>query len=123
MQSNAEAYSNATVEVADGYKLLGDAVLAKAVIGKEGTDMTHAETHGVSGTVISVAPNKAKAITETTASVNMGNVTYKTEKKEKTKDEQGQETEKTVTGSYTLSGWAFPSAPATPRPPATIRAW
>ena len=101
MQSNAEAYSNATVEVADGYKLLGDAVLAQAVIGKEGTDMTHAETHGVSGTVISVAPNKAKAITETTARVNMGNVTYKTEKKEKTKDEQGQETEKTVTGSYT----------------------
>ena len=51
--------------------------------------------------MISVAPNKAKAITETTARVNMGNVPYKTEKKEKTKDEQGQETEKTVTGSYT----------------------
>ena len=69
MQSNAEAYSSAKVDVADNNSLLGDAVLAQAVIGKEGTDMTHAETHGTSATIVGVNPNKAKAITETTASL------------------------------------------------------
>ena len=82
MQSNAEAYSAAKVNVADGNKLLGDTVLAQAVIGKEGTDMTYADTHSVSGVVVSVAPNKAKAITKTTASVNVGAETYKTTEKE-----------------------------------------
>ncbi|MBQ6912640.1 MAG: hypothetical protein IJQ30_00095, partial [Acidaminococcaceae bacterium] len=42
-----------------------------------------------------------KAITETTASVSMGKETYKTEKKEKTTNDQGEEEEKTVQGSYT----------------------
>ena len=101
MQSNAEAYSAAKVDVPDNNKLLGDTVLAQAVVGKEGTDMTHAETHATSATLVGINPNKAKAITETTASVNMGKETYKTEKKEKTTDEQGQEKEITVTGSYT----------------------
>ncbi len=82
MQSNAEATSAAKVNIADGNKLLGDAVLAQAVIGREGADMTHAETHSVSGTVVGVAPNKAKAITKTTASVNVGTETYKTTEKE-----------------------------------------
>ena len=101
MQSNAEAYSAAKVDVADSNKLLGDAVLVRAVIGKEGTDMTYADTRATSGTIVGVAPNKAKAITATTASVNMGSETYKTETKEKTTDEQGQEKETTVKGSYT----------------------
>ncbi len=79
MQSNAEAYSSAKVDVKDDNRLLGDAVLAQAVIGEEGTDMTHAETHGTNVSVgVGVNPNKAKAITETTASVNMGKETYKT---------------------------------------------
>ena len=82
MQSNAEATSAAKVNVADGNKLLGDAVLAQAVIGKERTDMTYAETCSVSGTFVGVAPNKAKAITETTASVNVGTETYKTKEQE-----------------------------------------
>ncbi len=102
MQSNAEAYSKATVTVADNNSLLGDAVLAQAVIGKEGTDMTHAETHSTNVSIIAnVSPNKAKAITQTEAKVSMGTETYKTEKKEKTANEQGQEEEKTVKGSYT----------------------
>ena len=63
--------------------------------------MTHAETHSTNVSAASIAPNKAKAITETTASVSMGKETYKTEKKEKTKNDQGEEEEKTVTGSYT----------------------
>ena len=83
MQSNAEAYSAAKVNVADGNKLIGDTVLAQAVIGKEGTDMTHAETHSTSVAIgAGVAPNKAKAITKTTASVNVGTETYKTTEKE-----------------------------------------
>ena len=83
MQSNAEAYSSAKVDVKDDNSLLGDAVLAQAVIGREGTDMTHAETHGTNVSVgVGVNPNKAKAITETTASVYMGKEIYKTEKKE-----------------------------------------
>ncbi|MBO5637708.1 MAG: hypothetical protein J5906_09360 [Acidaminococcaceae bacterium] len=102
MQSNAEAYSAATVTVADNNSLLGDAVLAQAVIGKEGTDLTHAETHSTNVSIIAnVSPNKAKAITQTEAKVSMGTETFKTEKKEKTTNGQGQEEEKTVTGSYT----------------------
>ena len=101
MQSNAIAKSQAGVTVADDNRLLGDDVLARAVIGKEGTDMTHAETHGINVTVIGVNPDKAKAVTETTAGVTVGKETYKTEKKEKVKNEQGAEEEKTVQGSYT----------------------
>lgn len=101
MQSNAIAKSQAGVTVADNNRLLGDDVLARAVIGKEGTDMTHAETHGINVTVVGVNPDKAKAVTETTAGVTVGKETYKTEKKEKVKNEQGAEEEKTVQGSYT----------------------
>ena len=101
MHSSATAQSQATVSVADSNSLLADTVLAQAVIGREGTDMTHAETHSTNVSAASIAPNKAKAITETTASVSMGKETYKTEKKEKTKNDQGEEEEKTVTGSYT----------------------
>ncbi len=101
MHSSATAKSQATVSVEDGNSFLADTVLAQAVIGREGTDMTHAETHSTNVSVGSIAPNKAKAITETTASVTMGSENYKTEKKEKTTNEQGQEEEKTVTGSYT----------------------
>ncbi len=102
MQSNAEAYSKATVDVKDSNSLLGDAILARAVIGKAGTDMTYAETHGTNvSLLVGVAPNKAKAITETAASVSMGNETYKTQKQEKTKNEQGEEETKTVEGSFT----------------------
>ena len=101
MQSNAIAKSQAGVTVADDNRLLGDDVLARAVIGKEGTDMTHAETHGINVTVVGVNPDKAKAVTETTAGVTVGKETYKTEKKEKVKNEQGAEEEKTVQGSYT----------------------
>ena len=82
MQSNAEAYSSAKVDVADNNKLLGEAVAVQAVIGTEGQDMTHAETHGTSATLVGVNPNKAKAITETTASVSVGRETYKTAEKE-----------------------------------------
>lgn len=101
MQSNAIAKSQAGVTVADNNRLLGDDVLARAVIGKEGTDMTHAETHGINVTVVGVNPDKAKAVTETTAGVTIGKETYKTEKKEKVKNEQGAEEERTVQGSYT----------------------
>ena len=101
MQSNAIAKSQAGVTVADDNRLLGDDVLARAVIGKEGTDMTHAETHGINVTVVGVNPDKAKAVTETTAGVTIGKETYKTEKTEKVKNEQGAEEERTVQGSYT----------------------
>ena len=101
MQSNAIAKSQAGVTVADDNRLLGDDVLARAVIGKEGTDMTHAETHGINVTVVGVNPDKAKAVTETTAGVTVGREAYKTEKKEKVKNEQGAEEERTVQGSYT----------------------
>ena len=101
MQSNAIAKSQAGVTVADNNRLLGDDVLAQAVIGKEGTDMTHAETHGINVTVVGVNPDKAKAVTETTAGVTIGKEAYKTEKKEKVKNEQGAEEERTVQGSYT----------------------
>ena len=101
MQSNAIAKSQAGVTVADNNRLLGDDVLARAVIGKEGTDMTHAETHGINVTVVGVNPDKAKAVTETTAGVTIGKEAYKTEKKEKVKNEQGAEEERTVQGSYT----------------------
>ena len=102
MHSNATAKSQANVTVEDRNKFLSDAVLARAVVGEEGKDMTHAETHGTNVAVgVAVNPNKAKAITETTAKVDMGNVSYKTEKPEKTKNEQGEEKEITVSGSYT----------------------
>ena len=102
MHSNATAKSQANVTVEDSNKFLSDAVLARAVVGEEGKDMTHAETHGTNVAVgVAVNPNKAKAITETTAKVDMGNVSYKTEKTKKTKNEQGEEKEITVSGSYT----------------------
>ncbi|MER2138524.1 MAG: hypothetical protein ABS965_00145, partial [Succiniclasticum sp.] len=105
MQSNAEAYSTAKVDVADSNKLLGDTVVAQAAIGKEETDMTHAETHGTSGTIVGVNPNKAKAITETTASVNVGTETYKTTEKEtKETDASGNtQTKKETVGATNLA--------------------
>ncbi len=80
MKSEARAESKATVWVADENRLLGDEVLARAVIGKEGQLMTHAETHGTNGTVIGVNPNTADAITKTSATVDIGSAIYKTAK-------------------------------------------
>ncbi len=80
MKSEARAESKATVWVADENRLLGDEALARAVIGKEGQLMTHAETHGTNGTVIGVNPNTADAITKTSATVDIGSAIYKTAK-------------------------------------------
>ena len=80
MKSEARAESKATVWAAESNRLLGDEVLARAVIGKEGQLMTHAETHGTNGTVIGVNPNTADAITKTTASVEIDSAIYKTAK-------------------------------------------
>ena len=101
MVGKGTAESQATVTVEDGNKLLADTVQAQAVIGKSDATMVHAETHSTLVSAASVNPNDATAVTSTTAKVEMGQETYKTEKKEKTKNEQGQEEEKTVTGAFT----------------------
>lgn len=97
MKSEARAESGARVNIAEGNYLLGEEVLAQAVIGKEGQVMTHAETHGINGTLIGINPNTADAVTRTVASVDVGVETYKRVKA------GGSDQEEAVTGLSLVS--------------------
>ena len=90
MRSDVRAKAAANVTVADDNKLLGDSVLTQAVIGSEDRLLAQAETTGTSvGLGLTVNPNFANAITNTTATVNVGKETYrKPEKKEKDTDKE-----------------------------------
>ncbi|MBQ9572745.1 MAG: leukotoxin LktA family filamentous adhesin [Acidaminococcaceae bacterium] len=103
MNSNATAKSQALISVADNNKLLADNVEVKAVIGEDGKDMVHGETHSTNVSLgLGVAPNTARAITETTAKVELGKATYKTVEKEVTvKDEEGNEKKEKVKENVT----------------------
>ena len=103
MNSNATANSQAGVSVADNNKLLTDNVEVKAVIGEAGKDMVHGETHSTNVSIgIGVAPNTARAITNTTARVELGKATYKTVEKEVTvKNEEGNEKKEKVKENVT----------------------
>ena len=104
--SKSRAESTASVIVADGNSLLGDAVIARAVVGREGSDMAYAKTNSTNVSVgVGVDPDGAEAETATEARVSMGLETYKTVEENVTaKDASGNTTVSKVTkGATNLS--------------------
>ena len=101
--SKSRAESTASVIVADGNSLLGDAVIARAVVGREGSDMAYAKTNSTNVSVgVGVDPDGAEAETATEARVSMGLETYKTVEENVTaKDASGNTTVSKVTKGAT----------------------
>ena len=106
LAGSEEDHLKAKVTVNDGNTFDAADVMAQAVVGdanaETGEEMAYAYTRSISVSLTDGGANKAKAITNTEATVDMGSQNYKTVEEEvKYTDENGEEQTKTVTKGAT----------------------